>query len=52
MNTLFKTALLITMAVATWKVWKIEKNTRNADCALSVSLSDLPELTANSIASI
>ncbi|HEA5979603.1 TPA: hypothetical protein RXF45_002556, partial [Staphylococcus aureus] len=28
MNTLYKTTLLITMAVATWKVWKIEKNTR------------------------
>ncbi|ENJ78728.1 hypothetical protein UGS_00222, partial [Staphylococcus aureus M0334] len=28
MNTLYKTTFLITMAVATWKVWKIEKNTR------------------------
>ncbi len=28
MNTLYKTTLLITMAVVTWKVWKIEKNTR------------------------
>ncbi|HIA6803777.1 TPA: hypothetical protein ACWRO8_002890, partial [Staphylococcus aureus] len=26
MNTLYKTTFLITMAVATWKVWKIEKN--------------------------
>ncbi|HGN1597223.1 TPA: hypothetical protein ACKRUA_002940, partial [Staphylococcus aureus] len=25
MNTLYKTTFLITMAVATWKVWKIEK---------------------------
>ncbi|MDM6516322.1 hypothetical protein P7945_15100, partial [Staphylococcus aureus] len=24
MNTLYKTTFLITMAVATWKVWKIE----------------------------
>ncbi|HDH6816763.1 TPA: hypothetical protein PI970_001449 [Staphylococcus aureus] len=52
MNILYKTTLLIAMAVVTWRVWKIEKNTRNADCALSVSLSDLPELSANSIASI
>ncbi|HCD5636319.1 TPA: hypothetical protein NBZ29_002724 [Staphylococcus aureus] len=29
MNTLYKTTLLITMAVVTWKVWKIERNTRN-----------------------
>ncbi|ENJ78721.1 hypothetical protein UGU_02555, partial [Staphylococcus aureus M0350] len=28
MNTLYKTTLLITMAVVTWKVVKIEKNTR------------------------
>ena len=28
MNALYKTTLLTTMAVATWKVWKIEKNTR------------------------
>lgn len=28
MNTLYKTTLLITMAVVTWKVAKIEKNTR------------------------
>ena len=28
MNTLYKTTLLITMAVVTWKVWKIERNTR------------------------
>ncbi|HCD5889910.1 TPA: hypothetical protein NDS98_002406 [Staphylococcus aureus] len=28
MNTLYKTTLLITMAVVTWKVWKIEKHTR------------------------
>ncbi|MFA1038275.1 hypothetical protein ACCB37_12355, partial [Staphylococcus aureus] len=28
MNTLYKTTFLITMAVATWNVWKIEKNTR------------------------
>ncbi|HDS2024505.1 TPA: hypothetical protein QEY33_001391 [Staphylococcus aureus] len=28
MNTLYKTTFLITMAVATWKVWKIEKHTR------------------------
>lgn len=52
MNALYKTPLLITMTVVTWKVWKIEKNTRNADYPLSVSLSDLPELSANSIASI
>ncbi|CAC6115628.1 hypothetical protein U688_02741 [Staphylococcus aureus W29651] len=52
MNALYKTTLLITMTVVTWKVWKIEKNTRNADYPLSVSLSDLPELSANSIASI
>ncbi|MFE8803676.1 hypothetical protein ACEV5F_14165, partial [Staphylococcus aureus] len=26
MNTLYKTTLLITMAVVTWKVVKIEKN--------------------------
>ncbi|HDI7492031.1 TPA: hypothetical protein POV49_002435 [Staphylococcus aureus] len=52
MNALYKTTLLTTMAVVTWKVWKIEKNTRNADCALSVSLSDLPELSANSTTSI
>ncbi|EYJ92998.1 hypothetical protein V604_02740, partial [Staphylococcus aureus M13074] len=25
MNTLYKTTFLITMAVVTWKVWKIEK---------------------------
>ena len=28
MNFLYKTTLLITMAVVTWKVAKIEKNTR------------------------
>ncbi len=28
MNTLYKTTLLITMAVVTWKAWKIEINTR------------------------
>ena len=28
MNILYKTTLLITMAVVTWKVVKIEKNTR------------------------
>ncbi len=28
MNTLYKTTLLTTMAVVTWKVVKIEKNTR------------------------
>ena len=28
MNVLYKTTLLITMAVVTWKAWKIEKNTR------------------------
>lgn len=28
MNTLYKTTLLTTMAVVTWKVIKIEKNTR------------------------
>lgn len=28
MNTLYKTTLLITMAVVTWKVVKIEKNRR------------------------
>ncbi|HDK3260058.1 TPA: hypothetical protein RTS94_001798 [Staphylococcus aureus] len=28
MNTLYKTTLLITMAFVTWKVWKIERNTR------------------------
>ncbi|EOB7062494.1 hypothetical protein ACJRC4_002869, partial [Staphylococcus aureus] len=27
MNKLYKTTLLITMAVVTWKVWKIEKHT-------------------------
>ena len=29
MNELQKITLLITMAVVTWKVWKIESNTRN-----------------------
>lgn len=28
MSKLYKTTLLITMAVVTWKVWKIEKNSR------------------------
>ncbi|CDR51841.1 phi PV83 orf 10-like protein [Staphylococcus schweitzeri] len=28
MHTLYKITLLITMAVVTWKVWKIEVNTR------------------------
>ncbi|HGZ4250164.1 TPA: hypothetical protein ACOG4Y_002772 [Staphylococcus aureus] len=28
MNALYKTTLLTTMAVVTWKVWKIERNTR------------------------
>lgn len=28
MNILYKTTLLVTMAVVTWKVVKIEKNTR------------------------
>lgn len=28
MNKLYKITLLITMAVVTWKVWKIELNTR------------------------
>ncbi|HDN3443170.1 TPA: hypothetical protein P1U96_001530 [Staphylococcus aureus] len=28
MNTLYKTTLLITIATVTWKVWKIEVNTR------------------------
>lgn len=28
MNTLYKTTLLITMAVVTWKAVKIEENTR------------------------
>lgn len=28
MNNLYKTTLLITMAVVTWKVMKIERNTK------------------------
>ncbi len=52
MNILYKTTLLITMAVVTWKVIEIEKNTRKLDYSLSVSSSDLPKLSANSIASM
>ncbi len=52
MNSLYKTTLLITMAVVIWKVVEIEKNTRKLDYSLSVSSSGLPRLSANSIASM
>lgn len=51
-NILYKTTLLITMAVVTWKVMKIEKNTRKIDYSLSISTLDLPKLSAKSIASM
>ncbi|WP_411039014.1 hypothetical protein [Staphylococcus equorum] len=35
MNKLYKTTLLITMAVVTWKVWKIESNTKNKTLKIS-----------------
>ena len=39
MNTLYKTTLLITMAVVTWKVWKIEINTRKTSISYSNKLN-------------
>ena len=38
MNILYKTTLLITMAVVTWKVWKIEINTRKTTISYSNKL--------------
>ena len=52
MNKLYKTTLLIAMAVVTWKVVKIEKNTRKIDYSLSISTLDSPRLSAKSIASM
>ena len=43
MNTLYKTTLLITMAVVTWKVWKIEKNTRKT----TISFTNKSDLDIN-----
>lgn len=39
MNFLYKTTLLITMAVVTWKVWKIEINTRKTSISYSNKLN-------------
>lgn len=39
MNVLYKTTLLITMAVVTWKVWKIEINTRKTSISYSNKLN-------------
>lgn len=53
MSKLYKTTLLITMAVVTWKVWKIEKlnATKYYESTASISSSELAKLSANSIAS-
>lgn len=45
MNRLYKTTLLITMAVVTWKIWKIESNTRNK--SLKIRPSQISERLAN-----
>ena len=37
MNFLYKTTLLITMAVVTWKVWKIEINTRKRQSVIAIN---------------
>lgn len=50
MSKLYKTTLLITMTVVTWKVIKIEKSTKSIDYCSSVLSEDLPKLSANSIA--
>lgn len=50
MSKLYKTTLLITMAVVTWKVWKIEENITKIYCSLSRSSRELPKLSANSMA--
>ncbi|PNZ59369.1 hypothetical protein CD149_08850 [Staphylococcus condimenti] len=51
MSKLYKTTLLITMAVVTWKVWKVEGNIRKIYRSLSRSSRELPKLSANSMAS-
>lgn len=43
MNILYKTTLLITMAVVTWKAWKIEKNTRKT----TISFTNKSNLDTN-----
>ncbi len=48
MNTLYKTTLLITMAVVTWKVIKAEKNDTHSHYSSIVSPSRLEKLLANS----
>lgn len=52
MNRVCKITLLITMAVVIWKVLEIEKHTKKSNYYLSVSSKELPELSANTIASI
>ncbi|MCD8830263.1 hypothetical protein K2V69_09505 [Staphylococcus gallinarum] len=51
MSGLYKITLLITMAVVTWKVWKIEKLsiTKNQESLDSISSLDFEKLLANSI---
>ncbi len=48
MNTLYKTTLLITMAVVTWKVIEAEKNDMHSHYSSIVSSSRLEKLLANS----
>lgn len=43
MKFLYKTTLLITMTVVTWKVMKIEKNTRKT----TISYTNKPDLDTN-----
>lgn len=43
MDKLFKTTLLITMAVVTWKAWKIEINTRKT----TISFTNKSDLDTN-----
>lgn len=48
MNELQKVTLLITMAVVTWKVWKIESNTREPSIDLKkIKSFEIPKQPEN-----